>query len=480
MMNLSSVFKNRSSLYFVGVLSVFIIVELVIGDFIEAAVGIAALLIALFISNNGTMRVQKLDDDVLDVLTYAANGQLEHRITNIKSTCKSQEKLCWAVNDILDQLETFMRDTKTAIESASQGKLHRTTNPEGLHGKLYTTSQHLREAVRSVAANYDTRIRWSLSEESRELGGGMQEGLHIIQIELQNSEAESQKIVSTSTSTAQQSESSLHSVITTGKQLANLTELIGNSHQSIVSLSEHIQGISDVTGLIKDIADQTNLLALNAAIEAARAGEYGRGFAVVADEVRKLAERTQKATHEIEISISTLQQESSSILDNSEEISTIAHDSSVVIEDFEKTFLDFSKLAKQSAHAAIEIQNRLFMTQAKVHHIVFKSRAYTSVLSGGKDEEFVDHQNCQFGKWYFSAGKERFGETKAFSQINNPHKLLHDSVHNNMQYIKAGTTLKKNNPEIIKHNFEKMEEASHTLFELMDTMLIEAAHANNK
>lgn len=57
--------------------------------------------------------------------------------------------------------------------------------------------------------------------------------------------------------------------------------------------------ITDIVGLIEDIAFQTNLLALNASVEAARAGEQGRGFAVVASEVRNLATRSAGAVDEI-------------------------------------------------------------------------------------------------------------------------------------------------------------------------------------
>ncbi|ADD68925.1 methyl-accepting chemotaxis sensory transducer [Denitrovibrio acetiphilus DSM 12809] len=107
----------------------------------------------------------------------------------------------------------------------------------------------------------------------------------------------------------------LEEVINKTEEISSDTAQLADVMVRLVDSSSEIENILHV---INDIAEQTNLLALNAAIEAARAGDAGRGFAVVADEVRKLAERTQKATGEVEGIVSHLMNDTASAKESME------------------------------------------------------------------------------------------------------------------------------------------------------------------
>src|SRR3978361_117240 len=78
-------------------------------------------------------------------------------------------------------------------------------------------------------------------------------------------------------------------------------QVMNAATQAMERITQSSAKISNIIGLIDDIAFQTNLLALNASVEAARAGDAGKGFAVVAVEVRRLAQSAASASSEVKV-----------------------------------------------------------------------------------------------------------------------------------------------------------------------------------
>lgn len=123
----------------------------------------------------------------------------------------------------------------------------------------------------------------------------------------------------------------------------SMRDQIQETSKRIKRLGESSQQISDIVGLIEDIAEQTNILSLNAAIQAATAGESGRGFAVVADEVQRLAERSAEATKQITNLVKNIQG------DTNEAVASM--------ENATQGMVDGTKLAHAAGQALGEIES---------------------------------------------------------------------------------------------------------------------------
>ena len=286
--------------------------------------------------NRSIKSINELITDADMLATAAVEGNLSVRADQNKHM-GDYKKIIKGVNDTLEAMVAPIEEGVGVLEIMAEGDFTRRieSNYKGNHrlikDSINSVADSLCSALRSVmeaveaTASASNQISSSTEEmaagaheqtqQTFEIAGGVEEMAKTI---LENTKNAS-NAAETAKEAGEKAKEGGIVVKETIEGMQRINNVVSKSAERVHELGKESQQIGEIIQVIDDIADQTNLLALNAAIEAARAGEQGRGFAVVADEVRKLAEKTTKATKEIESMIKQIQRDTYSAVESMNE-----------------------------------------------------------------------------------------------------------------------------------------------------------------
>ncbi len=249
-------------------------------------------------------------DRTLDVHSTDETGKLAESLRVMVSSLKENIK---AAEEKSAEAEAKGREATEAMKAAQEAqKAAEGAKREGMLAaarRLESVVEAISTASTQLSAQIEQSDKSAQTANARlsEAATAMNEMNSTVQEVARNAAQAS----TMSSNTRSQAEAGADIVQRSLGSIQAVREMSSELKNDMAQLNEHAQSISNIMGVISDIADQTNLLALNAAIEAARAGEAGRGFAVVADEVRKLAEKTMTSTTEVGNAIRAIQDSTS-------------------------------------------------------------------------------------------------------------------------------------------------------------------------
>ncbi|WP_407924072.1 CZB domain-containing protein [Campylobacter estrildidarum] len=128
---------------------------------------------------------------------------------------------------------------------------------------------------------------------------------------------------------------------------------------------------------------------------------------------------------------------------------------------------------------AVNIASEAFISLAKLDHIAFKLNGYREIFTK-TGKRLADHTSCRLGKWFAGAGKDRFGTSKSFLKIGEPHERVHENMNAAIDIAGAEDVSLNAVQHRIIEKCQTAEHASLNLFDIFKEILHETQSSETK
>jgi methyl-accepting chemotaxis protein len=262
-----------------------------------------------------------------------------------------------AMNSLCENIDKVLDDLQAMFGALAEGDFRRriTADYQGSFGVLKNDANTMADRVGRIISDIKTSTG-EVTDAAAEISASttdLSQRTEEQAAALEETSASMEEISATVKKNAQNANLANQSAGGTREVADRGGQVVAKAVDAMARIEESSRKISDIIGVIDEIARQTNLLALNAAVEAARAGEAGRGFAVVAAEVRSLAQRSSQAAKDIKELITN---SNSQVKDGVDLVNKAGTALSEIVQSINKVADIVSDIANASAEQASGIE----------------------------------------------------------------------------------------------------------------------------
>jgi len=470
-----------------------------------------------------------IETEISTMVEAAVRGDFSQRI-DVAGKAGFFKLVSEGINRLAGNVAGVADELAAALESLSQGDLSRRIDKqyEGVFHRLKedfnATIEKLSEIVRRINAASE-----AIGTASREVAAGsldLAERTEQQASNLEETAASMEQLAATVRSNADNAQQ-VNAFAADARAAAEKGgQVAASAEDAMRRIEESSRKISDIIGVIDEIAFQTNLLALNAAVEAARAGDAGRGFAVVAQEVRNLAQRSAQASKEIKglilhsgsqvrdgvdlvrsagTTLTDIVSGISRVADLVSEIARATSEQASGLDEVNNAVAQMDEMTQKNAAlveesaaaarsleeqaAALRQQMAFFALDAasaqgrgsglsrhvqlientKIDHVTFLANVKKAIEGHGDAtaDQLADHHGCRLGKWYDTVSDATVRGSRFYADLAEPHARFHATGKRALKAHEAGDAAEA------RAALQELEQISRTVLALLDKLAAE-------